>query len=86
MEFLEFVAEVASRPEFVAEFNRLTNSNVTFTDDRTPLERAIDQVTGRQAEMDANEQEDVINFVSFCLFDLWPRVPQELKSPVYAIH
>ena len=73
--FLECLSVCASTPELVAEFNRLTGCKFGQSQNRTALERAIDEATGYSGERD----EDMAAFVDFVYEMIWQRLPGEAK-------
>ena len=67
------IVYAASRPEFVAQFNRLTGCNLGQSLGRTPIERLVDDAIGASGESEA----DMRQFSAFVKFVIWDRLPPE---------
>lgn len=74
MTFAECVAVCASRPELVAQFDRLTGHHLSTLDARAPLDAMIDDASGRdKAAIEA--------FIAFVWDCVWTRLPRDLDFP-----
>lgn len=71
MDFAAGCAEVASIPEFVESYNRLTGNNFSLPRSRTPLEAMIDMACGYNG---LNEVE-AAKFCEFFYEYVWSRLP-----------
>lgn len=73
MTFTECVSTCAATPELIAEFNRLTGSNLGQSLNRKPIEVMVDEAAGYSGERDS----DMAAFVMFVYECIWIRLPQE---------
>lgn len=72
--FLDCLTVCANTPELIEQFNRLTGCNLGQSQNRTALERAIDDAAGYSGERD----EDMAVFVAFVAECVWmPLVEME---------
>lgn len=62
MTFQECVLQCAANKELVAEFDRL--SGTSLGESRSPLDRLIDEATGR-------EEDEIKEFVKFVFLCIW---------------
>jgi hypothetical protein len=62
MTFYDCIIECAGNKELIKEFDRLTNSNLSFTG--SPIELMVDVATGKQ-------KEDIKKFIAFCYEFIW---------------
>lgn len=78
--FVEWFKLCASTPEFIANYNRLRGSRISFTPPaRTPFEALIDSATGH-VPMPRNDPRELAAFMAFCL-DLFQRIPAAEPAP-----
>lgn len=73
MDFAAAVAEAASIPEFVKEYNRLTGNNFVFRQPRNPIEAMIDRACG----FEGFNPEEAKKFADFFYEFVWSRLPDE---------
>jgi len=70
MTFEDCLVECCKNKELLKEFNRLSNTNLSFRDTRAPLERMIDKATGYNNPF-KNKPEEMQSFISFCFELIW---------------
>jgi len=70
MTFSEVVTQCAMNTHFVEEFNRLSNSHISFTDKRKPIEIMIDKATGNPNVLH-NKSKEMHRFISFVFEVIW---------------
>lgn len=70
MTFSEVLIECCLNKELVKQFNRLCGTNLSFEDNRKPIERMIDEATGYQNPF-KNNKEDLFKFFDFVLECVW---------------
>ena len=73
MTFADAVVECARNDQFVAEFNRLTGSNLSFQDRRAPIEIMIDESTGYPHPFKCDKSE-LHTFFDFVYEFIWLRL------------
>lgn len=72
--FIAWFKLCAANDEFVANYNRLRGTRITFAPPpRTPFEKLIDDATGH-VPMPKNDPRELAAFVIFCL-DMFNRIP-----------
>lgn len=70
MNFQDVLVECCLNQDLIREFNRLSNTNLSFKDDRKPIERMIDDATKYPYPFKVNHY-DMQKFISFCLEFVW---------------
>jgi hypothetical protein len=71
MTFNECVLYCAGSRGLVAQFDRLTGSNLCMRG--TPVDLMVDEATGRQ-------REELVRFMAFVFECIWTRLPEEAFS------
>jgi hypothetical protein len=74
MTFPEVVEYCAMEPDFVKQFNRLTDSHLFEDLKRAPIVKMIDEATGYQKELEKKQHEYMQKFISFVWDTVWIRV------------
>lgn len=72
MNFEECLMECASQPELVQQFNRLTGSNLG--EKRSPIDIMVDNATGYENIVAAQQNEQCARFVEFVYNCVWLRL------------
>jgi hypothetical protein len=70
MDFHDCLIECCQNDELVKQFNRLSNTTLSFKDKRAPIEKMIDDATGYNNPF-KNKSEEMQQFISFCLECVW---------------
>ena len=72
MDFATACAEAAQMPEFVAQYNRLTDSNFSLSPTRrSVIEEMIDKVCG----FEGFDKEEALKFAAFFYDFVWSTLP-----------
>lgn len=74
MTFLEVVEYCAKKPEFVKQFNRLTDSHLFEDLKRAPIVKMVDEATGYEDEVKKKQHEYMQKFIAFVWEVVWTRV------------
>jgi len=77
MTFQECLVECTMKNEFVNSYNRLSGTNLNFTDKRKPIERMIDDATGYPYPF-KNDDKEIQEFISFVFAVIWCPLVMEL--------
>ena len=70
MNFQDCLVECCLNEHLVKEFNRLSNTTLSFKDRRAPIEKMIDDATGYNNPF-KNKPEEMQQFISFCFECVW---------------
>lgn len=71
MNFSDCLMECARTPQLVSEFNRLTGRHVGEKLNRLPLIQMVDQATGYEEVLKAQQDDDLGAFIEFCHEHVW---------------
>lgn len=78
MTFIECLRACAAHSELVENFNRLTGSRLGI--DRSPVEALVDQATGYEEVLAAQQAAQCAQFVQFVFDAIWTRLPPEARA------
>lgn len=70
MDFKDCFIECCKHDELVKEFNRLSGTNISFKDKRTPIEIMVDKATGYPYPF-KNKDDEIKQFINFCFECVW---------------
>jgi hypothetical protein len=77
MTFYDCLMTCARSPDLVAQFNRLTGRHVGEKLIRSPLDLLVDQATGYDDMLKAQQDEDLSAFIEFCHTHVWLTLPRD---------
>lgn len=79
MNFAHVIEECIGNKALVTEFNRLSGSSIGV-DNRSQLDRMIDEATGHHEEIDEIEKAEMLDFISFVYDCVWVPLAGRLNS------